>query len=317
MIKPKAHAPTKAPVLPEPEFEIPEGADALGAQMKTGDGIELPYPVLYGQAHNGNALMEEIGGVRYYGGWVFEKAKADEFLAANNLAVPSIFSKVEKIKPKTGNAYDAYTTRTLHLAVVAKRFSWHNANTHQRAPQYFDGARRHLQLVAMLGAANLATKKFDPLFPVVLTIKGYQVAEVYEAFNVWEKATAEQRRALVGQGKPTPASNLFYMALGTHGEKFVEKSVGKNQQSPITPFSVVVPEKDKLDKAYLLARYVGKDVAAQMIGWLNQSQEWLSVWNKPINEAEANGDAPALRQPDADTPPMSDGNPEDEVKLPF
>ena len=298
------------PVTPEPEFEVPEGAEALGAQMKTSDGIELPYPVLYGQAHNGNAQMQELGGIRYFGGWLFEKAKADEFFAANNLAVPTLF-KVEKIKPKTGNAYDAYTARQLHIAVITKRFSWLNADTRQRAPQYFEGARRHLQIVALLGTANLATKKFEALFPAVLTVKGYQAEEVYAAFDAWDKATVEQRRALVGQGKNAPAANLFFMALGTHGEKFIEKNVGKNQQSPITPFSVAIPEKDKLDKAYLMARYVGKDVAAQMIEKLNQSKEWLAVWSKPVNEAETNGDT-------APTPPAPDVSDQpDETKLPF
>jgi len=296
-----------APVTPEPEFEVPEGAEVLGAQMKTSDGIELPYPVLYGQAHNGNAQMQELGGIRYFGGWLFEKAKADEFFAANSLAVPSIF-KVEKIKPKTGNAYDAYTARQLHLTVITKRFSWLNEETRQRSPQYFEGARRHLQLVALLGTANLATKKFEALFPVVMTAKGYQAEEVYAAFDAWDKATAEARRALVTQGKPVPAANLFYMSLGTHGEKFIEKNVGKNKTSPITPLSVAVPEKDKLDKAYLLARYVGKENAAKMIEWLNQSKEWLGVWSKPVNEAETNGDT-------APTPDVSDQP--DETKLPF
>ncbi|MEK7441421.1 MAG: hypothetical protein AABZ78_11530, partial [Chloroflexota bacterium] len=61
-------------------------------------------------------------------------------------------------------------------------------------------------------------------------------------------------------------------------------------------------------KAYLLARYVGKDSATQMIEWLNQSKEWLAVWSKPVNEAETNGEtAPTLEV--SDQP--------DETKLPF
>lgn len=307
----KSASPAVPSVVPpvESDFEVPAGAEALGAQMKTSDGIELPYPVLYGQAHNGNAQMEELGGIRYFGGWLFEQAKADDFFAAQGLAVPPNF-KVEKIKPKDGKPYDAYTVRNLPLAVIAKRFSWLNETTRQRAPQYFEGARRHLQLVALLGTANLATKKFDPLFPAVLTVKGYQAEEVYAAFTVWDKATAEMRRALVGAGKPVPPANLFYMALGTHGEKYVEKSVGKNKTSPITPFTVTVPEKDKLDKAYLLARYVGKDTATQMTDWLSQAQEWLGVWSKAVNEAETNG-APVTEADDFGAPPTG------EASLPF
>ena len=72
--------------------------------------------------------------------------------------------------------------------------------------------------MALLGTANLATKKFEALFPAVMTAKGYQAEEVYAAFDMWDKATIEARRALVAQGKTPRREFVLYVARHTRRE---------------------------------------------------------------------------------------------------
>lgn len=280
----------------------PNIAGRLNDGMKSGGAVELPFPVIYlwvlnGQ--NGYKASSAQAPAPYYGGWACKADDLDGLLASTGLALPQGWKPCD-ISARDGGEFAAYTTRQVICAPLSTRVSWMSSDG-RRSPNYQEGWRRHVQALAYL--ADQITegdkRRIMPWGPVVLTAKGYQARNLVEAFAKWQKAT-NGLRLKVAPGVP---AWCFYLTLGTFGKERQVVNVGKpGAQSPITPISVYVPE--GMDEANFAARYVGAEIAGQMVEYLDQAREWLAAWKTPQAEDGAIAD---------DVYPMMDGGIPDEI----
>lgn len=249
----------------------PNIASQLNAGMTTGEGIELPFPVVYSWALNGQAAFKSLGGAPYYGGWACKVENMQEVCTKLSVPVPTGWAE-GSISTRDGGEFGAYTARNILVAPIGMRESWLLEN--MRSPSYQEGARRHLQLLAYM--AERKGDKFQPWGAVVLTAKGFQGKNLRNALTEWDKVTSAARRK-VAPGVP---AWCFYLSVGTFGKDRAVEQVGRpGAQSPITPVSCYVPE--KLDEALMESLFVGDTVAAIMADLAGQAQEWLGAWKSP------------------------------------
>lgn len=247
-------------------------AKKLDQGMRAGDAVDLPFPVVYVWALNGQASYKSQGGALYYGGWA---CKADDLQTTadqQGLAIPKDWKQVT-IASRDGGEFEAYTSRSIVVAPIGKRESW--LHDGKRSTEYIEGGRRHLQVLAYLAETKgeNGSKEFTPWGPVVLTAKGYQARNLLDAFARWDKATS-QIRWKIAPGVP---AWCFYMTLGTFGKERQAVNVGKpGAQSPITPITAYIYERFNED---LLNRlFVGNDVVATMAALQDQGADWLKAW---------------------------------------
>jgi hypothetical protein len=262
--------------------------------MRSGEAVELPFPVVYLWVLNGQPSLKSLGGASYYGGWACKADNMDDVSAQQGLSVPEGWKQVT-IAVKSGDEFEAYTTRHVFFAPIGRRESWLLED--KRHAHYVDGGRRHLQVLGYLGERKDET--FIPWGPVVLTAKGYQAKNLLGAINTWDKATGQLRRSVA----PGVSAWCFYMAVGTFEKERVGTNVGKpGAQSPITPLYVHVPQ--GLNEARLEKLYVGNEVAAVMADLRDQAEDWLQAWS-----------AKAEQQPDefAEPEPWESGPSDDEI----
>ncbi|HLE16344.1 MAG TPA: hypothetical protein VI776_16485 [Anaerolineales bacterium] len=255
-------------------------AKKLDQGMRSGGIVELPFPVVYIWALNGQSSYKTQGGALYYGGWASKTGDLESFSNQLNLEISAEW-KLVTIASRDGAEFDAYTTRTLTFAPIGKRESWLYEG--KRFTDYIEGGRRHLQVLAYLAEAkgDNGVKQFNPWGPVVLTAKGYQARNLLDALARWEKATS-QIRWKVSPGIP---AWCFYMTLGTYGKERQAINVGKpGAQSPITPISAYIPE--KVSESLLSSLFVGSQVASNMANLQDQASDWLNAW-KIATEIEA------------------------------
>ncbi len=249
-----------------------ELARKLDQGMRAGDTVDLPFPVVYIWALNGQTGYKQQGGALYYGGWA---CKVDDIQSAaeqQGLQVPSEWKRVT-IASRDGGEFEAYTTRSIVVAPIGKRESW--LLDGQRYPAYTEGGRRHLQVLAYLSEAHgeNGSRQLYPWGPVVLTAKGYQARNLLDAFSKWNKATAQTR----WKSAPGVPAWCFYLSIGTYGKERQVVSVGKpGAQSPITPIGVF--NYDHMDEEILNSLFVGNETAARMAELQDLSIEWLNAW---------------------------------------
>jgi hypothetical protein len=249
-------------------------ARKLDQGMRMGDAVDLPFPIVYIWALNGQSSYKSQGGAMYYGGWACKTDEMNGVMEQQGLTVPQDWKQVT-ISSRDGDEFEAYTTRHVLIAPIGRRESW--LHDGQRSATYVQGARRHLQVLAYMAEARgeNGVKQYIPWGPVVMTAKGYQALNIMEAFTRWEKATAPLRRK-VAPGIP---AWCFYLALGTFDKERHTLNVGKpGAQSPITPVSVYIP--DHLSEDILANLFVGNEIAAVMADLQDQAQEWLTAWNE-------------------------------------
>jgi hypothetical protein len=251
-----------------------ELAKKLNQGMRSGDAVELPFPIIYIWALNGQTSYKSLGGALYYGGWACKADDVQTVAEQQGLSVPRDWKRVT-IASRDGDEYEAYTTRHVLVAPIGKRESW--LHDGQRSATYIEGGRRHLQVLAYMAETRgeNGTRQHIPWGPVVLTAKGYQARNLLDAFARWEKATAPVRR----KAAPGIPAWCFYLALGTFEKERQSLNVGKpGAQSPITPVSVYVP--DNLGEDTLTNLFVGSEVAAIMADLQDQAGEWLNAWKQ-------------------------------------
>jgi hypothetical protein len=272
-------------------------ARKLEQGMRSGDVVDLSFPVVYIWALNGQASYKSQGGALYYGGWA---CKAEDLQAISNqseLSIPADW-KLVTIASRDGGEFEAYTARSLIVAPIGKRESW--LVDGKRSSEYIEGGRRHLQVLAYMaeGRGENGSKQFIPWGPVVLTAKGYQARNLLDAFARWNKATA-QIRWKVAPGIP---AWCFYMALGTFGRERQSVNVGKpGAQSPITPIGAYVH--DHFSEELISNLFVGNEVAAVMAELQDQAADWLKAWREPsIAEAETESEPAAVFPQEEDIP---------------
>jgi hypothetical protein len=251
-------------------------AKKLDLGMRAGEAVELPFPVVYIWALNGQAGYKSQGGALYYGGWA---CKAEDVQATSNqldLAIPSDW-KLVTISSRDGGEFDAYTSRSVIVAPIGKRISW--LFDGKRHIEYVEGGRRHLQVLAYLSESRgeNGNRQFAPWGPVVLTAKGYQARNLLDAFARWDKATS-QIRWKIAPGVPAWCFNL---SLGTFGKERQVINVGKpGAQSPITPITAYIP--DRINEDLLSSLFVGNEIAQQMSTLQDQAGEWLKAWQEEV-----------------------------------
>jgi hypothetical protein len=248
-------------------------ARKLEQGMRTGDSTELPFPVVYIWALNGQGSYRSEGGALYYGGWASKSEDLQDAAEAQNLDLPKDWVPVT-ISSRDGGEFEAYTARNIIIAPIGKRLSW--LHDGKRSSAYVEGGRRHLQILAYLAENRGESEepRFKSWGPVVLTAKGYQARNVLDALARWEKATASIRRKVAPQ---IPAW-CFYLSLGTYEKERQAINVGKpGAQSPITPITAYIPE--KLTEKLMEDLFVGSEVANAMSEYHDQASDWLKAWS--------------------------------------
>jgi len=281
------------------QFDIDETSTAaLQDSMKSGEGIELPFPALYFWAINGNPALRQVGGPQYFGGWGSKAEQIIEACERLEKPLPPIFSPAE-ISTKDNKTYEAYIARILIVAPIAFRNRWVAKDGKQASADYVEGYRRHVQVLTVLGQYNKEAKGVFYFAPTVLSAKGYQAGNLLTTLKEFEKHIDGERR----KAAPKVPANCFYRKLGTFGENPNVKMVGpEKSQSPITPICVELPE--KTDVAKLAIFYVGKQTAAEMSHLLNEAQEWLGAWkNAPVTKRPTSDDDAAFEHAE---PPLEE-----------
>jgi hypothetical protein len=248
----------------------------LDQGMRAGEAVELPFPVVYVWALNGQASYKSQGGALYFGGWACKSDDLEAVTRNLSLPIPENWKQVT-IASRDGGEFEAYTSRTITVAPIGKRISWlHDGN---RSANYIEGGRRHLQVLAFMANArgSNGASELSPWGPVVLTAKGYQARNLLDAFTRWEKATAQLRWKLA----PGIPAWCFFMTLGTFGKERQALNVGKpGAQSPITPISAHLPANITDEKLQEL--FVGNEVVELMANFQDQANEWLNAWKESM-----------------------------------
>lgn len=305
------------------DFYDPSVADELGQGMQYGSGVELPFGVVYLRALNGKPepSFRQSAPVRYFGGWTVGVDDLKQLAETTGKKVPGEFVQLTT-STQGGQEYDVYGTRFVYVAPIGLRKSFVDEDTKTRSPEFFyteqgKAARVHLQVLCLLGTKpDAKVLKFEPFAPVVLTAKGVgMVPPLQEAFGDWNRATYNARRRFASkhagdETKPAPPW-IFYLKLGTFGDKRVTKTVGKTNKQDVTPLTAQIP--NEITDELLEALYVGKEAMTYMLDLKRQAKDWLEAWNQPLNESRPTpqrGPARGNARPGAEPPYEDDYIPE-------
>ncbi len=258
-----------------------------------GGEIKLPFDAPVFWVMNGSAQYKPLAQTTpalYFGGFA---TSANELETLGN--VPKGLVKSDFTPRGADASVEVYSTRHIIIAPFGKRLSSVEKSNGTRYPGYHKGASPHLQLLCYL-AERGENKSLVPMYPIVVTAKGFQVGNILDALREWESKTAKARREFADGLK----SNAFYACIGTFGDKFNSKLVGApGSQSPITPVSAWIPE--VVDEKLIDALFVGDAIAEQMNMLREQSELWRAAWKEPKQaESLAEGFEPVPQAPDED-----------------
>lgn len=258
-------------------------ADQLTQGMSVGGGVRLPFEAPNFYFLNGNAdanlikRLEKAGQPippELFGGWAVDSEVFEEAVQEYGDLSGLDLHLLEQTN-RENKEYAIYFSRYLFLAPISYRESWikDENGASLRRSKYFDGARRHVQMLALL--AKKEGEAYLPWGPAVLTTKGFQALKLLGAAKEWETQTAKARKEYAPKIPPW----AFWMALGTFGKAIETEMVGKKgAQSPITPLKVAAVRDFTLD--LLKKLYVGKEAMSQMVAYLNDAHDWLDAWKQ-------------------------------------
>ena len=293
-------------------ISVPDSAKtAFDGNMQTNGAVELPFlaPPFY--IVNGNARLEQVGGIHFFGGFACNVDKlqsAAESWENRPFPVPGLTATETVLD--NGHKLQVHAARGLIVAPIGiRQFLTITSpdGRKQRVAPFTKGARPGIQVLCVLGYKD-ENKVIQPWAPIMLTASGYQVNHLGDAFSNWNKAIKPLVKKLVPGIEPSSIMNLFWMSVGTFGKERKARTVGAGQQQQtITPVSAYIPE--SLDEKVLETLYVGEDVAGWMAELSGLSKEWLQVFknlqaSKPVEQIEHDN----IEEP----PP-----PEDEYNVPF
>ena len=283
--------------------KIPEKAqDAFQENMEGGNKIELPFPAPPFYVLNGDANFEELGGVLFFGGFgASEKNVKTAAEQWENCPYP-IPGFQEKELKQDGQKIRSLISRSLIVAPIGMRlFSTIKGadNKIKRYPPFTKKARPAIQVLVYLGYLT-ETKQITPWAPPILTAKTLHVNDNQKASTNWKKAITPFMEE-IAPGMPSSITNLFWMNLGTFGQKANFEIHG---ESFITPVSAFIPE--DLDAKKVENRYVGDSVAEFMADMAAKSEEWLKAYSKlaPAQAAADGSDVPEPELPPEDDIPF-------------
>jgi len=262
-------------------IQVPDSAKtAFEDNMQTSGAVELPFlaPPFY--IVNGNARLEQVGGIHFYGGWACNVDKLQTAAESWNdrlFPIPGL-TATETILD-SGQKLQVHASRNIFVAPIGiRQFSTITApdGRKQRVAPFTKGARPGIQVLCVLGYRD-PNKAIQPWAPIMLTASGYQVNHVGDAFANWNKAIKPLVRKLVPGVEPSSILNLFWMSIGTFGKDRKTRTVGGGQQQQIiTPVTSYIP--DTLDEESLSSLYVGEEIAEWMVELSNLSKDWLQVF---------------------------------------
>jgi hypothetical protein len=268
--------------IQEDEFFVPpEYADEMRGAFG-GEGIRLPYTVVYWKWQTANAVYKTYGNAPYFGGWIANVGDVD--LAVDEYGPLPMFDPKTKrgtfggpftIAKRDGGEFEAYGARALAVAVLGKRYRW----IEERPGQ---AKRSHVQVLGYMGYSQEG-KIIQPWGPVVLIAKGLSAKFVTNAFRDFDSKT---RRARQQHAHGIPAW-FFYAIVGTFGDKPVTTMVGQaGAQSPITPCDVYLPSEVSAD--HLKTWFIGEGLIDQALQLRRDAKEWLedARWKSGKFEAE-------------------------------
>lgn len=280
-------------------ISVPQKAQgAFKDNMEAGNKIELPFPAPPFYVLNGDANFEELGGVLFYGGFGASeknvKAAAEQW---ENCPYPIPRFQEKELK-QDGQKVRSLISRSLIVAPIGMRLfstiKGEDGKIRRLAP-FTKKARPAIQVLVYL-AYMTEDNKIMPWAPAMLTAKGFQVNHIQNAFTNWKKAISPFMEE-IAPGMPSSITNLFWMNLGTFGQKAVFEPHG---ESIITPVSAFIPE--DLDAKKVEGRYVGEPVAEFMADMAAKSEEWLNAYAK-LAPAQAIAEDPGV---DQSIPPEDD-----------
>jgi len=283
---------------------------AFDGNMQSSSAVELPFACPPFFVSNGDARLEQAGGVHYFGGWACSTEKlqiASESWEDRPFPIPGL-TQTDIIVKKNQKLQVLASRNILVAPIGVRQFSTITADDgrKQRVAPFTKGARPGIQVLCILGYKD-ANKAIQPYMPVMLTASGYQVNHTQDAFANWNKAIKPLIKKLLPNVEPSKISNLFWMSIGTFGTKPNFVSVGKGDQgNTITPISAYIPE--TLDEKVLETLYVGDDVSEWMADLSALAKDWLQVFRnmtpaKPVTEPEEPHDF------DQEPPPPEDDIP--------
>lgn len=272
----------------------------LGDAM-TSDRIELPFPAGFCWVINGEAMYanqvktSDAPPAAYFGGFAADLDEFETIHATLGLGMPKSWSKFDKTN-RQGKTYGVYCARSLVIAPMGYRESWQSKDEKTRYQKYTEGCRRHIQILAqaalMIKSEDGSGVKFVPWMPIVVSAKGEQCKRLLNATNDWSAKTRSLRAKLGARGK-NPF--VFWVRVGTFGDR-KQEMVGKvGNQSPITPITLDLPA--ELNEETLAARYVGNDMVFAMAEMTRASAEWLNAWKKISTATDKAVAAPAATEP--------------------
>lgn len=242
-------------------INVSEEMQGYSNKVKEGiaeEGIRLPFPVAVLRWLNGEARNKKAADPTYFGGWACGADSMEDLIAQSGIGLHSAFVKTELVN-NDGKGYEAYISRSITVAVCAKRKQWGEKGS-------------HVQLLALAAELNSEKKVFTAWAPVMLTAKGYSAKYMEDAFAAWDSATAAGRREFA-QNLP---SQFFWAAVGTFGTEPIFESVGKAQKSTITPCKLWQPK--EFNDAIITRHFVGEEVMKRMAELTQLSEEWRKAW---------------------------------------
>lgn len=251
-------------------FNIEGGyvSEAKGA-LATG-AASLPFPASYCRWMNGNSSLAESADARFFGGWEIGVDGANGLSESMNAyefeTLPFGWKEITNHN-KSGEAYQSVISRVGIFVTIGKRLRWKvNPDT---------GSKSSIaNWLTLLCTFDPQQKTYAPMFPVILTAKGWSSKYVEDAIAAFATQTATIRREVASN---SPAF-LFYHPLGTHGKEPDVTMVGKSpNQSPITTCDVILP--GTIDQAYIERAFIGQEVADTCAGYLHEAREWLDAWD--------------------------------------
>lgn len=247
-----------------------------------GDRVQLPFEHLRLYWHNGYPQAAKDG-VQHYGGWF---AGADDFIgdmaALGASGAPYGFVGPEQWMSRDNQEYSTYSARAVYAAPIATRLNWLKRDD--------GGSTSHLGMLVYLASVEEQnkTKVLVPYAPCVLYAKSYAAKFIQDAFKQWVSDTV-QLRAEVAPGVPV---SMFYVPVGTFGEKRIVENVGKAKTSPVVPCQY--GKAGQWDAGTLEMHFVGDDIGHEIVELKRLAEEWLQ--DKPAN----NDDMAGPRQDDLD-----------------
>lgn len=223
-------------------------------------GASLPFdaPIFYWMRGEPNAPKGNTG-VRYYGGWACDPSTMIE-------PVPSVFA-LEDFQSSTGQEYQAYAARHLHVAIIAKRQRWVTDESGH--------GRGHVQILAFAAVKTKGENAaLQPWAPVVMSAKSTSAMALESEIRRWEQVTRMIRRQ---EFDNIPAWS-FYLTIGTFGQDRLQVEVGKTKKNFITPPRLY---DQQLTASSLGKRLVDVETWKKMGELRDLAEEWLQAWKQP------------------------------------